>query len=113
MSATVSRLRHRGDPTTSLHAARLMETSGALARQEREVLEMVRCNPGLTFEELAEVEGSLLDRYAVARRMKALMEAGLVEAGAERALRSGRMGRTYWPVTMEQGTGSREQGAPL
>lgn len=102
MSA-LARLRHRGDPTTSLHAARVMVESGALAAQEKEVLEMVRANPGLTFEELASVEGARLDKYAVARRLKALVEAGLVEAGAERATSSGRFARTWFPRSGQGG----------
>lgn len=99
----LSHMRHRGDPTTSLHAARVMVESGALAAQEKEVLEMVRANPGLTFEELAAVEGARLDKYAVARRLKALVEAGMVEAGEERATSSGRFARTWFPRSGQGG----------
>lgn len=97
------RLRHRGDPSTSLHAARSMRDSGALASQEAEVLEMVRANPGLTFEELAEVEGSRLDKYQVARRIKVLIERGLVRAGEEKATSRGRKARAYWPANEQVG----------
>lgn len=103
MTSAVARLRHRADPSTSLHAARLHAESGALAAQEAEVLAMVRANPGRTFEELAEVEGSRLDKYQVARRIKALIERGLVRAGEEKETTRGRKARSYWP--------SREQGA--
>lgn len=107
------RLRHRGDPTTSLHAARSMRDSGALALQEAEVLEMVRANPGLTFEELAQVEGSRLDKYAVARRLPALHAAGLVFSGVERRTSSGRFARTWEAVKEERGTRKEERQGDL
>lgn len=97
MSA-VHALRHRGDPSTSLHAARTMVDSGALAAQEAEVLALVRAYPGRTFEELSDVEGCRLDKYAIARRVGRLIERGLVYAGDEKRTSSGRMARTYWPV---------------
>lgn len=102
MSAVAARLARRGDPSTSRHAARLMVERGDLSRQEAEVLAMVRANPGLTFEELAEVEGARLDKYAVARRLPALAERGLVVAGEERKTCTGRLART-WRARESQG----------
>lgn len=98
MSAAVARLRRNADPSTSLHAARLMVEGGGLAAQEAEVLAMVRANPGLTFEELAQVEGARLDKYAIARRLPALAERGLVVAGEERKTSTGRLARTWLPL---------------
>ncbi len=102
MSAVAARLARRGAPATSRHAARLMVERGDLSRQEAEVLAMVRANPGLTFEELAEVEGARLDKYAVARRLPALAERGLVVAGEERKTCTGRLART-WRARESQG----------
>lgn len=97
----MARLRHRGDPTTSLHAARSMVDSGQLAAQEAEVLALVRAHPGRTFEEPSEVEGCRLDKYAIARRVGRLIERGLVSAGDEKKTSTGRMARTYWPVATQ------------
>lgn len=97
MTAALTRLRHRGDPTTSLHAARRLVDEGRLAPQLSEILDMVRSNPGRTTLELSELEGCRLDRYTIAKRMSLLEESGMVRRGAARVQANGRSAHEYYP----------------
>lgn len=102
-AAAAARMRHAGDPTTSLHAARHTVESGALGAQKREILALVKSAPGLTTLELASLEGSTLDRYKIAKRMKLLVEAGLVRQGEARMQGNGRLAHAYWPQETQGG----------
>ena len=102
MTALAARLRHRGDPTTSLHAARRVVEDGTLTGQQAEILALVREYPGRTTLELSESEGCRLDRYTIAKRMSLLETACLVKRGPAREQANGRSAHTYWPC-QEQG----------
>lgn len=53
-----------------------MRSSGAMGRQAKVALEMIKANPGKSTKELGEI--GPLDRYQVARRCPELREAKLV-----------------------------------
>jgi len=67
------------DPVTSFEAADRVESSGTAQRQRDAVLAAVRGYPGLSSKQLANIAGPYVaDRYAFARRLPELREAGLV-----------------------------------
>ena len=71
------------DPRSSHDAAERLVSSGALSRQESDVLAALVAHPGRTSKSLAEVSG--LDRHMVARRLSGIEAKGR----AERVERSG------------------------
>jgi hypothetical protein len=75
-------LARRTDPSTSHSAARGMEASGAAGTHRMLCLLFVRQNPGKTSAEIAVALS--LDRVAPARRMRELVDAGLVKEGPKR-----------------------------
>jgi hypothetical protein len=82
------------DPESSKAAAREFTSSGLRARQQAEVLRLVRAYPGHTSLELAQ-HGSL-DRYAIARRLPELERAGLVKRGEMRRCAVGARPALTW-----------------
>lgn len=84
----------RDDPITSHEAAEALRASGALGRQQLEVLAAVRRWPGLTSLELgARME---INRWAVARRLPEL-EPVYVHKGEPRVV-NGRRHVTWYPA---------------
>lgn len=67
----------RTDPISSLHAADLLERTGAHRAQAEAILAAVRRFPNSTSHEIARAAG--IDRYAVARRCPELAQVGLIE----------------------------------
>lgn len=76
------RLARHSDPETSRIAARRLVESGALTRQQAEVLDAVRTCPGSTAVEIAQRAG--IDRYTVSRRLPELQRKGQVRRGPPR-----------------------------
>ena len=90
---------HRHDPDTSKQAERHMNTSGERSRQQRQVYDLVCGHPNSTSEDLA--RHGILGYHQIARRMKELVTAGMVEAGTTRRNRSGRMATVWHPTTKQ------------
>jgi len=84
----------RNDPGSSKVAAREITESGLRARQQAEVLRLVRAYPKHTSLELAQ-HGSL-DRYVIARRLPELERAGLVRRGEIRRCAVGARPALTW-----------------
>lgn len=84
----------RTDPVTSHEAADAIKASGALGRQQQEVLAAVRKWPGLTSLKLA--ARMQRDRWMVARRLPEL-EPIHVRKGDEFRTVNGRRHCTWWP----------------
>lgn len=84
------------DPVTSHLAAEHVTQSGIRSRQQHAVLAIVKLYPGRTSQELARYG---IDRYALARRLPELDDAGLVRRGEMRRCSvSGRQALTWWAV---------------
>jgi DNA-binding MarR family transcriptional regulator len=84
----------RNDPESSKAVAREITESGLRTRQQAEVLRLVRAYPNSTSLELAQ-HGSL-DRYAIARRLPELEQAGLVKRGEMRRCSVGARPALTW-----------------
>lgn len=80
---------HRGDPASSVVAARMVTESGSRAGQAAQVLSLLRETPGAVASELAAALPSWGGEAAikVRRRLVDLKAAGLVERGEPRASR--------------------------
>jgi len=90
-------LARRGDPETSLEAARKIVSSGTDAAQCERVLEALRRYPNHTSADLAKLCG--MDRYIVARRLPELQAAGLARIGGKTLSHStGKSGMAWWPA---------------
>lgn len=88
--------RSRGnDPESSHDAADAIRRSGALAGQQKAVLEAVRRWPGLTSLELA--ARLKFDRYQVARRLPEVETTGQVKRGDLKTINR-RKHLTWWPA---------------
>jgi DNA-binding CsgD family transcriptional regulator len=86
----------RSDPETSHQAAAAIKATGALTKQQHQVLDAVRQWPGKTAVELARLAG--IDRYAVSRRLPELSGVH-VRRGPPRACTvNGRAQTVWYPV---------------
>lgn len=83
------------DPESSHDAADAIRRSGALAGQQKAVLEAVKRWPGLTSLELA--ARLRFDRYQVARRLPEIETAGQVRRGEIKTINR-RKHLTWWPA---------------
>lgn len=83
------------DPESSHDAADAVRRSGALAAQQKAVLEAVKQWPGLTSLELA--ARLKLDRYQVARRLPEIETAGRIRRGEIKTINH-RKHLTWWPA---------------
>jgi DNA-binding MarR family transcriptional regulator len=87
----------RRDPETSRIAADRLRASGALGRQQAEVLAAITRWPGSTAVELA--KHADLDRYAVSRRLPELQRKGQVRRGPPRDCTVNGRPQSTWRAT--------------
>lgn len=91
------RVSRNTDPDSSKYAETAINDSGLRAKQQLEVLNLVRANPGRTSLELSRcIMYENLDRYQIARRLSDLNESGYVVQGAIRQCRVGRRKAVTW-----------------
>lgn len=98
---------HVVDPSTSHQAARLMDSTGARGRHCREVLKLVKDNPGLTAGELwaacsAEQAEMLSELQEIRRRLTDLRHARQVKYGPKRECEQRRNPAVTWLVAEEE-----------
>lgn len=88
----------RTDPSSSYRAEEEINRDGTRAKQQIEVLELIKRFPGYTTLELS--RHSLLDRYQIARRAPELEGVGLVKRvkNARLCLISRKLACTWYPV---------------
>lgn len=89
----------RTDPATSHAAAAHVKKSGALNRQQTEILALVREHPGSTAIELAKharPDDWRAYRFSVSRRLPELATGGYVRRGRPRVCRVAGTAQTTW-----------------
>jgi len=91
------------DPKTSHLAEDEINTSGARATQQRQVLAYVQRWPGLTSRELAAKANT--DRYILARRLPELEPIHVRKGDARRCGITQRQAVTWYPAIARDGTG--------
>lgn len=95
-------LARRTDTWTSKESAATLEGSEeALGELQRYALEMVRVHPGLTAQELADLDGGR-DSRKIGRRLNELEEAGMVHSlGSKLDQTTNRKAMLWWPGSKE------------
>ncbi len=88
----------RGDPWTSRESGDAMRGSRRLGQLQAEAHALVVAHPGLTAQEIAEIDGHR-DLVRIARRLSELQRAGRIESrGHGGNSRTGRRCIRWWPV---------------
>lgn len=96
-SYTVHARARRDDPATSHEAAAAVESTGLADTQRDDILAIVRAEPGLTADEVAERYGT--ERCIASRRLPELREDLLIHNGPVRhSTINGRRCLTWWPT---------------
>jgi len=88
------------DPVTSFLAAEQAERDGTISRQAAEVLAAVERFPGRTSKELSKLSG--LDRFAIARRLPELRDAGHLKEGPKRLDAFSRTPALTWEINTRE-----------
>lgn len=84
------------DPETSYLAERHINSSGLRGHQQRQAAAAVRCYPGRTSAELAEMTG--IDRHRLAKRLPEAETAGAVRRGDKRQCSVSHLMAIVWNV---------------
>lgn len=84
------------DPDTSHLAETHINRSGLRGRQQRQAAAAVRCYPGRTSAELAEITG--IDRHRLAKRLPECETAGAVRRGDKRQCSVSHLMAIVWYV---------------